>query len=59
VKKPSTEEQAVEVRGVIGSLYVSEEYDKVLLSWTESDLSFFVAGNLTAEQALEIAESLK
>jgi outer membrane lipoprotein-sorting protein len=59
VKKPSAEEQAVEVRGVVGTLFVSEEHDKVLLSWTEGEVSFFVAGSLTAEQALEIAESLK
>lgn len=59
VKKPSTEEQVVEVRGVVGSLFVSEEYDKVLLSWTEGEISFYVAGSITAEQALEIAESLK
>ena len=58
-KKPSTEEQAVEVRGVAGSLFASEENDKVLLSWTEGEVSFYVAGNITAEQALEIAESLK
>jgi outer membrane lipoprotein-sorting protein len=58
-EKPSTEEQAVEVRGVAGSLFVSEENDKVLLSWTEGEVSFYVAGNLSPEQALEIAESLK
>jgi hypothetical protein len=58
-KKPSMEEQAVEVRGVAGSLFASEENDKVLLSWTEGKVSFYVAGNITAEQALEIAESLK
>jgi outer membrane lipoprotein-sorting protein len=58
-KKPSTEEQAVEVRGVAGSLFISEEHDKVLLSWIEGKVSFVVAGNMTAEQALEIAESLK
>lgn len=58
-EKPSTEEQIVEVRGVAGSLFVSEENDKVLLSWTEGEVSFYVGGNLTAEQALEIAESLK
>ena len=58
-KKPSTEEQAVEVRGAAGSLFASEENDKVLLSWTEEEVSFYVAGNITAEQALEIAESLK
>jgi len=59
VKKPSTEEQAVEVRGVPGTIFVSDEYDKVLLSWTEGDVSFLVAGSITTEQALEIAESLK
>lgn len=58
-KKPSTEEQAVEVRGVAGSLFASEENDKVLLTWSEGEVSFYVAGNLTAEQAIEIAESLK
>ena len=58
-EKPSTEEQVVEVRGVAGSLFVSEENDKVLLSWTEGEVSFYVGGNLTAEQALEFAESLK
>ncbi|MFA9401538.1 MAG: DUF4367 domain-containing protein [Anaerolineales bacterium] len=58
-EKPSTEEQVVEVRGVAGSLFVSEENDRVLLSWTEGEVSFYVGGNLTAEQALEIAESLK
>lgn len=57
--KPASEEQAVEVRGVAGSLFVSEENDKVLLSWTEGEVSFYVAGNITPEQALEIAESLK
>ena len=57
--KPSTEEQTVEVRGVAGSLFVSEENDKVLLTWSEGDVSFVIAGNLTAEQALAIAESLK
>jgi outer membrane lipoprotein-sorting protein len=59
VKKPSTEEQTVEVRGVAGSLFVSEENDKVLLSWSEGEVSFYIAGNLTAEQALAIADSLK
>jgi outer membrane lipoprotein-sorting protein len=57
--KPSTEEQTVEVRGVAGSLFASEENDKVLLTWSEGEVSFYVAGNLNSEQALAIAESLK
>jgi len=59
VKKPSTEEQAVEVRGVAGSMFVSEKNDKVLLTWTEGEVSFYISGNITADQALAIAESLK
>ena len=57
--KPSTEEQTVEVRGVAGSLFGSGENDKGLLTWSEGEVSFYIAGNLTAEQALTIAESLK
>jgi outer membrane lipoprotein-sorting protein len=57
--KPSTEEQAVEVRGVAGSLFVSEDGDRVLLTWADGELHFYIAGNLTPEQALAMAESLK
>jgi len=57
--KPSTEEQAVEVRGVAGSLFVSEDGDKVLLTWSDGGVFFYVAGDITSDQALAIAESLK
>ena len=57
--KPSTEEQAVEVRGEAGSLFVSEDGKRVLLTWSEGDVFFYVAGDITADQALEIAKSLK
>ncbi len=57
--KPSTEAQAVEVRGEAGSLFVSEDGKRVLLTWSEGDVFFYVAGDITADQALEIAESLK
>ena len=57
--KPSTEEQAVEVRGEAGSLFVSEDGKRVLLTWSEGDVFFYIAGDITADQALEIAESLK
>jgi len=56
---PSTEEQAVEVRGAAGSLFVSEDGDRVLLTWTEGGLHFYLAGDLTPDQALALAESLK
>lgn len=57
--KPSTEEQSVEVRGVTGKLFSSEDGDRVLLTWSEGEVFFYVAGDLTADQALDIAESLK
>jgi len=57
--KPSTEEQAVEVRGEVGSLFVSEDGRRVLLTWLEDNVFFYVAGDITADQALSIAESLK
>ncbi|MGB7874339.1 MAG: hypothetical protein WBL25_08130, partial [Anaerolineales bacterium] len=53
--KPSTEEQAVEVRGVAGSLFASEDGDRVLLTWSEGDVFFYVAGDITSGQALQIA----
>jgi len=55
----SAESQDVDVRGTTGQLFESEAGDQVLLTWTEGDLFFSVAGNLTAEQALAIAESLQ
>lgn len=57
--KPSTEEQVVEVRGKAGRLFVSEDGERVLLTWSEDDVFFYVAGDITADQALAIAESLK
>jgi len=57
--KPSTEKQVVEVRGVAGSLFASEDGGRVLLTWSENGVHFYVAGDLSADQALEIAESLQ
>ena len=57
--QPSTEGQPVEVRGVAGVLFASEDGTKVLLVWTEGQVFYTIAGDLTAEQALMIAESLK
>ena len=51
--------QPVEVRGVTGSLYAAEDGSQVLLVWAEGEIFYTIAGDLTAEQALTIAESLK
>jgi outer membrane lipoprotein-sorting protein len=56
---PTGDSQPVEVRGNIGQLMEAESGDQVLLTWTEGDLFFSVAGDLTSEGALLIAESLE
>ena len=55
----ASEAQSVDVRGTTGQLLASEEGDQVLFTWTEGDLFFTVAGDLSVEDALTIAESLK
>ncbi len=56
---PAPEGQTVEVRGTTGNMIVSEDGAQVLLTWTEGDLFYSVAGDLTPEQATSIAESLQ
>jgi hypothetical protein len=58
--RPSpVEGQSVEVRGTTGQIIESEDGSQVLLTWAEGDLFYSVAGDLTSEQALIIAESLQ
>lgn len=57
---PASEElQTVELRGTTGNMAVSDDGARVLLTWTEGDVFFSVAGDLTSEQALSLAESLQ
>ena len=58
-RTPSSEGQSVDVRGTSGQLFESEDGSQVLLTWTEGDLYYIIAGDLTSEQALIIAESLQ
>jgi outer membrane lipoprotein-sorting protein len=58
-RQPATEKQTVEVRGVTGTMFAAEDGNQVLLAWTEGDLFYSVAGDLTVDQALMIAESLQ
>ena len=55
----SSESQPVDVRGTTGQLLEAEDGGQVLLVWTEGELFYSVAGDLTFEQALTIAESLQ
>jgi len=55
----SNESQPVEIRGTTGELLVSNDGSQVLLSWTEGEIFYSVAGDLSTEQALAIANSLQ
>ena len=56
---PSMDSETVEVRGTTGQALLDEEGTKVLLTWIEGEMFISVAGDLTLEQALSIAESLE
>jgi outer membrane lipoprotein-sorting protein len=56
---PSSDNQPVEVRGTIGSIRISEDGAQVLLTWTEGELVYLIAGDLTSDTALLVAESLQ
>ncbi len=55
---PPGDGQVVAVNGLPGMLYLDETGERVLLTWEGLGLNYFIAGNLTAEQALSIAESI-
>jgi len=59
VRTPSAERQSVEVRGTSGYLFEAEDGGQVMLTWIEAGLFYSVAGELTLDQALAIAESLQ
>lgn len=56
---PDSEGQLVEVRGTTGTLFSDETGSRTLLTWNEEDVSTWIGGDLTAEQALALAESLE
>lgn len=51
--------QTVTVRGVDGVLVTNDDDTRSLVSWTEGDVTFWVGGDLSADDALAVAESLK
>ena len=56
---PEGTETAVSVRGVDGLLFNDADGGRTLLTWSEGEMSFWIGGDLTGEQALAIAESLQ
>jgi outer membrane lipoprotein-sorting protein len=59
VRPSSVDGQTVEVRGTTGQLFTAEDGDQVFLTWSEGDLFYSVAGDMTPDQALAVAESLQ
>ena len=55
----ATSSETVTVRGVEGELHTNEDASRSLLIWQEEGAFFMVAGDLSPEQALAVAESLQ
>ena len=55
----ATSTEAVTVRGVEGTLFTNDEGTRSLLTWQEGETTFLIGGDVSAEQALVIAESLQ
>jgi len=47
------------VRGVTATINADEEGGRAILSWSENGINFWVGGDITADDALMVAESLK
>jgi hypothetical protein len=50
--------EAVTVRGLDGTLYQDDDGTRTLLTWSDGAVTFWIGGDLTAETAIEIANSL-
>lgn len=46
------------VRGTTGTINADEEGGRAILSWSENGINFWVGGDITADEALMVAESL-
>ena len=49
----------VEVRGVTGSIIEGRSDTRTLLTWQAGDITYVLAGNISSEDALKLANSLK
>lgn len=59
IQTPDVEATEIELRGTTGTLFEDANHQRVLLTWLEADLYVIVAGDLTPEQAVALAESLE
>lgn len=53
------ETQSITLRGVEARLYGDESGTRTLLSWNENGITFWIGGDLTADEAIAIADSLQ
>jgi len=51
--------ELITVRGVQGMIYSDESGTRTMLTWTEGDKTIWIGGDLTEDDALEIANSLQ
>lgn len=58
VPLPGGEPQLVDVNGLTAELYADEDGSRVMLTWVDGDLQFWVGGDVTADEALATAQSL-
>jgi outer membrane lipoprotein-sorting protein len=56
---PDMAGNVVDVRGVEGMLFADERGARTLLTWQEEGMTFWVAGDLSADQAVNLANSLQ
>lgn len=57
--QPAEMGDPVTVRGVAGTLFADEDGSRALLSWTEGEVSFWIGGDLSADDLFAIADSLR
>lgn len=55
----ATGSESVTVRGVTATLFANDEGTRTLLGWSEGEYTFIVGGDLSADEALAVAESLE
>jgi outer membrane lipoprotein-sorting protein len=53
------EGKPVTVRSYDGTLYASDDGARTMLAWSEGDVDFWVGGDISADEAFAVAESLR
>jgi outer membrane lipoprotein-sorting protein len=54
----NTDGEAITVRGLQGTLFQDDAGSRTLLTWSDGGVTYWIGGDLTADDAVEIANSL-